>query len=75
MVLPRLIYDGASLGEPYVLIVNLRFGSMALVAALFFAAGGIYRHKFGKAVLDPLFGIVANAVLLTAISFEIHSGS
>ena len=94
MVLGRALADGTSLSEPYVLLANLRFVSFALVAALFFAAGGMYRKKLGKnwklrdqlsgmidgaagefneAVLDPLLGILANVVLLTAISLEIHS--
>jgi uncharacterized membrane protein len=94
MVLGRAIYDGASLDSPYVFLANSRFASLALVSIVLFAAGGMYRKKFGKkmklreqlsglidgkagefteAVLDPLLGILANVVLLTAISFEIHS--
>jgi uncharacterized membrane protein len=94
MVCGRAIHDGSALDGPYQLVVNSRFGSLALVAALFFAAGGIYRKATGgkqkvseqflslfnsklgeldESVLDPLLGVLANLVLLTAISFEIQS--
>ncbi len=94
MVGGRVIHAGYTLDGIYHLLANSRFVSLALVAALYFAAGAMYRQKFGdqrklseqlsglldgrvdelgEAVLDPLLGILANVVLLTAISFEIHS--
>ena len=73
---------------------NSRFVALALVATLYFAAGGLYRrralrlnpkrnnletllseelHGLDESILDPVFGVLANGLLLTAISLDIHS--
>ena len=45
MVGCRAIYDHDRLDGAYQLLMNSRFGSLALVAAVYFAAGWMYRHR------------------------------
>jgi hypothetical protein len=91
MVGCRAIHDGYRLDGGYELLTNSRFVALALVAALYFAAGWMYRRysqtnqplrdqwqrwtegNVDESVLDPLLGVLGNVVLLTALSFEIHS--
>jgi hypothetical protein len=99
MVGGRAVYDRDHLDGTFQLLFNSRFISLALVSALYFAAGGFYRRrrlreltlaqqsaepdipsrnlsvdvKPDESFLDPLLGILANSVLLVAISLEIHS--
>jgi len=99
MVGGRAVYDGAALDGSFQLLVNSRFISLALVSALYFTTGGMYRRrrlhelaqlrqssepnvpsqylsddvKPDESFLDPLLGVLANSVLLVALSLEIHS--
>jgi hypothetical protein len=94
-----VVCNDSALDGPFQLLLNLRFISLALVSALYFAVGGIYRRrrlhelshvqrsteenvpsqylsadvKPDESFLDPLLGILANSVMLVAISLEIHS--
>jgi hypothetical protein len=48
MVGGRLIHDGYSLDGPYTLLTNARLASMCLAAAMFFAAGALYRRQTNR---------------------------
>jgi uncharacterized membrane protein len=45
MVGGRAVLEGARLDGPFVLLANTRFVSLALVAILYFVAGGLYRGR------------------------------
>lgn len=83
----QTILQGVELTEPFTTLFNPRFGALALVAGLYFATGFAYRRmrleyqagstKLGEAEeaehsLDAIFGIVANVVLVSALTFEVH---
>lgn len=58
MVGARAIHEGYGLDGPFQLIFNERFGSLLLVALLYFVFGGLYRRRFrgqgGVGLLEAL---------------------
>jgi hypothetical protein len=88
MVGSRALYHGDDVEGTYRLLANDRFVSLAGVTALYFAAGWLYRrlalagrpavvaspHVFAReGQVDLVLGVLANVVLVTALSLEIQS--
>ena len=75
-----------SLAGSFMLLINDRFGTLLLLAGVYFAAAWAY-HRFEQVtsneksnadvafekILDPAIAILASVVLLTALSLEIDS--
>ena len=89
MVGARALHHADELDGGYRLVANARFGTLALMAVVYFAAGWFYRRlqarqknsaeqsgqidlDLNESWLDVLLGILANLVLLVAISLEIE---
>lgn len=84
----RTVYHFDHLSGTFSLIFNARFASLALVAALYFIAGWFYRKRrlqagtptdgtgagliTSEVWVDSWLGILANTVLVAALTLELH---
>ena len=82
MVGGRMLYHSDEVGAPFHCLLNERFGSLALIALLYFVPAWYLRTRL--AIRSPgltnfeesapgLLHILGNAVLLAAISMDIHN--
>jgi hypothetical protein len=53
----RALHEGYQLDGPFQLIFNERFGSLLLVALLYFVFGGLYRWKYGGMGFEALMNV------------------
>ena len=77
----RALYHGFDVNTPFQCLLNDRFGSLALVALLYFVPAWYLRTRVSREEpalsefeqnVPMLLHVLANAVLLMAISLEIH---
>jgi len=73
----RVLYHGDAVIQPFALLFNDRFGSLAAVVLMYFVVG--WRQRKIRSATDPfeqgdgtLLHVLANGVLLAAISMEVH---
>jgi len=78
----RMLYHGTAAESPFQCLFNQRFGSLVLVALLYFVPAWYYRTRLavrppGLTAFEessPTFlHLLGNAVLITAISLEVHN--
>ncbi|NOZ40615.1 MAG: DUF2339 domain-containing protein [Planctomycetes bacterium] len=77
----RVLYHGAHVDTPFLCLLNERFGSLVLVALLYFVPAWYVRTRLSRngpmlsefeQGIPALLHVLANVVLLGAFSLEIH---
>lgn len=80
----RILYHGDAIDTPPVPCWNDRFGTLLLVAVVYFAAAWAYRRLhlserawehggLSEGALDPVLAVLANVVLVAALSLEVDT--